>query len=138
LPPAAAASLLIIPSFVTNVWQLLAGPNIAALASRLGLMMVGIVVGMIAGSWLMTKEDLIQALGLSFTVSTIALAIGLAKDGAFQSGDVLSSCLAVPPALLGMWCGQRMCRRVSPSAFRRYFLICLLILGVQLLLRPLI
>ena len=39
MPPLAAATLLIAPSFVTNVWQLFSGPNFLALASRLWLMM---------------------------------------------------------------------------------------------------
>ena len=34
------------------------------------------------------KEDLVQALGLSFTVSTVALAIGLASEHAFARGDL--------------------------------------------------
>ena len=32
LPPAEAAAILVVPSLVTNVWQLLAGPRFAALA----------------------------------------------------------------------------------------------------------
>ncbi|WP_158817085.1 sulfite exporter TauE/SafE family protein [Methylocapsa sp. S129] len=84
------------------------------------------------------KEDLIQALGLSFTVSTIALAIGLAGNGAFQFGNIDASALAIAPALLGMGLGQRIRQRVSPAAFRRWFLIGLLLLGLQLVLRPLL
>ena len=43
LPPAEAAALLVIPSLVTNVWQLLAGPNFGALARRLWPMMAGVM-----------------------------------------------------------------------------------------------
>src|SRR5471032_68043 len=208
MPPVAAASLLIIPSFVTNVWQLFAGRRFAALAWRLWLMLLGIVLGTVAGSWLLTtantrwtttglgialavyagfsllarplsvpanverwiapvvglttglitgatgvfvipavpylqalglnREDLIQALGLSFTVSTIALAVGLAGGGAFQLENAGASVLAVAPALLGMWVGQIIRQRVSPVTFRRWFLICLLLLGLQLTLRALL
>jgi uncharacterized membrane protein YfcA len=84
------------------------------------------------------RDDLIQALGLSFTVSTIALAIGLASHGAFHAGDAGTSALAVLPALLGMQAGQRLRQRISLAAFRRWFLICLLLLGVELFLRPLL
>ena len=38
--PAQAASLLILPSFITNVWQLLAGPGVVSLVRRFWLMMV--------------------------------------------------------------------------------------------------
>jgi uncharacterized protein len=86
----------------------------------------------------LNREDLIQALGLSFTVSTIALAIGLAGGGAFQLENAGASVLAVAPALLGMWVGQIIRQRVSPVTFRRWFLICLLLLGLQLTLRPLL
>src|ERR1700742_650780 len=157
MSPVSAASLLVIPSFVTNVWQLFTGPNFLALMRRLWLMMLGIVFGTLAGSWLLTsanteyasvglgsvlilyamhglwakplsvptrlerllspviglttgvinggtgfftlpavpylqtlglsKDDLIQALGLSFTVSTIALAAGFAPSAAFHTGE---------------------------------------------------
>lgn len=82
------------------------------------------------------RDELVQALGLSFTVSTVALAIGLAKDGIFRREDIGASVLAILPALLGMWLGQRIRRRVSVVTFRRWFLIGLFALGLQLLLRP--
>src|SRR5215813_8781086 len=57
MAPVSAASLLVIPSFVTNFWQLFTGPNFLALMQRLWLMMLGIVAGTLAGSWLMTSID---------------------------------------------------------------------------------
>ena len=205
MPPVMAAALLIVPSFVTNALQLLTGPRLGALAARLWLLLLGIVVGTLAGSrllvhggagWLTTglgaalmvyagfglsarqmsvpqrlehrwaplvglatglitggtgvfvipavpflqalglgREDLIQALGLSFTVSTIALAVGLAGGGAFRNGSLGLSTLALAPALLGMWVGGRVRLRVSEVKFRRWFLICLWVLGLELALR---
>ena len=84
------------------------------------------------------KDDLIQALGLSFTVSTVALAAGLAWRDAFKLDGLALSSLAIAPALLGMWLGQTIRRRVSPLTFRRWFLVCLLLLGMELALRPLL
>src|SRR5476649_2098358 len=55
MPPVAASTLLIAPSFVTNVWQLFSGPSFIALASRLWLMMLGIIIGTIAGSRLIAN-----------------------------------------------------------------------------------
>lgn len=206
MPPVAAASLLLVPSFVTNVWQLLSGPNFASILRRLWLMMAGITIGTLAGSRLLvgdnvkwttaglgaalvfyavytllarqlnvpaaaerwwspaigfltglvtggtgvfvvpavpyiqalglSRDDLIQALGLSFTVSTIALAAGLASHGAFQVEHMVLSSLAVLPALLGMWLGQLLRQRISPATFRRWFLILLMLLGFELLARP--
>ena len=50
ISPLAAASLLIIPSFITNLWQLLAGPSFGQLMLRLWSMMLAIAVGTIAGT----------------------------------------------------------------------------------------
>jgi hypothetical protein len=83
----------------------------------------------------LSKDDLIQALGLSFTVSTIALAVGLTWRGAFQLDSLAMSSLAIVPAMAGMWCGQAIRQKVSPTTFRRWFLICLLLLGIELTLR---
>src|SRR5919107_4988923 len=54
MSPVAAAALLIVPSFVTNVWQLASGPSFAALMTRLWPMMLGIVLGTLAGSSIFT------------------------------------------------------------------------------------
>src|SRR5882757_1488556 len=57
MSPVSAASLLVIPSFVTNFWQLFTGPDFLALMKRLWLMMLGIMVGTLAGSWLLTSAN---------------------------------------------------------------------------------
>lgn len=203
--PLAAATLLLVPSFVTNVWQLVAGPSFGPLLRRLWPMMLSIAVGtLLASSWLASgdirattaalglalavysaytlfarqrsvpmrmerwlspfvgvitgavtggtgvfvipavpylqslglgKDDLVQALGLSFTVSTVALAIGIGGRGAFESEYFVLSVLAIVPALLGMWAGQRVRDKISPPAFRRAFLIALMLLGLEMLSR---
>lgn len=205
MPPTAAASLLLVPSFVTNVWQLFAGPAFIVLARRLWPLLVGIAVGtpvsaglidgsgtgwetaglgcalvvyagmalgnvraivppgrerslsLVAGlitglvtgatgvfvipavpylqSLGLAKDDLVQALGLSFTVSTIALAGGLAGSGTLQSERLGASAIAILPALVGMGLGQVVRARVSPPVFRFWFLICLAMLGAHLMLR---
>ncbi|MEJ0071332.1 MAG: sulfite exporter TauE/SafE family protein [Pseudomonadota bacterium] len=208
MAPAHAAALLIVPSLVTNVWQLLAGPRFGGLLRRLWAMMVGICVGTWAGAGLLTadtsgravtglglalivyagvglasvrlavprgaqpllspligaatglvsaatgvfvipaapylqalaldKEDLIQALGLSFTVSTLALAVSLGLDGAFQPAIAGMSLLALAPALGGMLFGQWVRARVRPAVFRVCFFVGLLALGAHLALHTLI
>ena len=81
---------------------------------------------------------MIQALGLSFTVSTIALAASLAGGGAFQPGDVGASTAALAPALLGMAAGGALRGRFSEKTFRRIFFGGLLVLGAHLASRALI
>ena len=152
MPPVQAAAILTLPSLVTNLWQMLAGPALAVVARRLWSMMLAVCLGTWAGIGLMTgatarfgtallgvalalyavsglvalrftvprkwepilspvagaitglitattgvfvipavpylqaigfeKDELVQALGLSFTVSTVALAVNLAIGGA--------------------------------------------------------
>ena len=52
------------------------------------------------------KEELMHALGLSFTASTLALAAGLARHGAFHIAVAGSSLLYTVPAVIGMQIGQ--------------------------------
>jgi Sulfite exporter TauE/SafE len=61
MAPAKAASLLIVPSFVTNVWQLAAGPSFRRLAYRLWPMLAGVVLGTLAGTGLLTGSHAGQA-----------------------------------------------------------------------------
>jgi len=84
------------------------------------------------------KDDLVQVLGLSFTFSTIALAAGLASRGAFQITAVESSALSTLPALAGMGLGQMVRARIAAATFRKVFLIGLVVLGADLMLRSLV
>lgn len=206
MSPAAAAAILLVPSFVTNLWQLLAGPQTRRMLRRLWPMMAGIVLGTLASAellvrvdarwsglalgtalvvyagyallspalsvparaepWLspvvglltgaitgatgvfvipavpylqalrLDKDELVQALGLSFTVSTLALAAGLAARGFIQQDQLGASALAILPALAGMWLGQKIRARISAALFRRGFLSFLLLLGLELMVRP--
>lgn len=86
----------------------------------------------------LSRDHLVQALGLSFTVSTIAPAVGLGAQGAFSTADFGLSLLALLPALAGMRVGQRLRTRIRPDMFRRVFLVFLLIMGAQMSLRPLL
>jgi uncharacterized membrane protein YfcA len=81
------------------------------------------------------KDDLVQALGLSFAVSTIALAGVLIGGGAFHLAEMGFSIVSLIGALAGMGLGQRVRGRVHPDRFRLLFFIGLLLLGVHLALR---
>jgi uncharacterized membrane protein YfcA len=81
------------------------------------------------------KDDLVQALGLSFTVSTIALAFGLASYGAFDARAVGVSSLCTWPTLVGMFAGQTVRARMDPRTFRLLFFVGLLLLGADLMIR---
>jgi len=84
------------------------------------------------------RDRLVQALGLSFTVSTIALAAALAGDGQFQRPHAGASVLALAAAIGGMLLGQAVRTRMQPKTFRLWFLVGLVLLGLHLMLRGLI
>ena len=114
--------------------------------------MIGLVTGVLTGataifavpavpyfsSLELEREELIQTLGLSFTVSTIALAIALATRGVFEPQLGVASALAIIPAVAGMWAGQRLRQRIHPEIFRRWFLIALVVLGIYMMVRAVI
>jgi uncharacterized protein len=211
MPPVEAAAILVLPSFVTNVWQMVAGPSLRAVAKRLWPMMLAICAGTwiplwvasFAGLGLMTgpsarygafllggalalyavaglsaapfrlpkdwerfagpaaglatgvisaatgvfvipavpclqafglgKEELVQALGLSFTVSTAALAVNVAAEGALGAVAGGTTAVALSLACAGMWFGQMARQRMAPAIFRRWFFIGLLVLGIYLM-----
>ncbi len=80
----------------------------------------------------LARDELIQAMGISFTVSTVALAAGLWINDSYSLGAVGASLVMLIPALLGMGIGQRLRQSLSPAIFRRCFLISLAIVGVYL------
>ncbi len=83
------------------------------------------------------KDELVQALGLSFTVSTLALAAVLAGEGLFRFSVAGTSVLALVPAAAGMLLGQQVRNRIRPAVFRSCLFIGLLVLGLHLVLRSL-
>jgi uncharacterized protein len=83
------------------------------------------------------NDDLVQALGLSFMVSTLALAGVLVHAGSLRMSVAGVSLLALVPALAGMALGQWVRARVQSRAFRICFFLGSLVLGAHLLLRGL-
>jgi uncharacterized membrane protein YfcA len=202
MTPLQAAAILVLPSFLTNVWQASAGPSLVPAVGRLWPMLFGVCVGTWAGAGLMTgansrwsgvllggalmiyagtgfratrfsvqkahelwlgpavglltglitaatgvfvipavpylqgigleKEDLVQALGLSFTVSTIALTVNIARAGALNVAVATPTLVALAMACAGMWIGQLLRSRLPPETFRRCFFGGLLLLGAYL------
>ncbi|HSO05803.1 MAG TPA: sulfite exporter TauE/SafE family protein [Pelomicrobium sp.] len=80
------------------------------------------------------RDELVQALGLSFTVSTLALMAVLTREGIFQTQAAAWSLFALLPAVGGVQLGQRLRARISAVVFRRCFFAGLAALGGHLLL----
>ncbi|MDR3525271.1 MAG: sulfite exporter TauE/SafE family protein [Acetobacteraceae bacterium] len=203
MPPVQAAAILVVPSSVTNVWQLAAGPNFRGVFRRLWPLLICILLGTYLGggtlsggntaqirlwlgivlasygvfgllarryrvqprweNWLgplvglatgvvttatglfmlplvpylagldgLDREDLVQALGLSFTVSTLGLTVDLLRSHALTQELLIASCIAVLPALIGMQIGTVVRSRISPLWFRRCFYGGMVGLGIEL------
>lgn len=84
------------------------------------------------------RDRLVQALGLSFTVSTVTLAAALAYAGEIRPSLAAPVAIALVLAPAGMWLGQIVRQRVRPETFRLVFFLSLLALGVHLALRGLL
>ncbi|MBS0248456.1 MAG: sulfite exporter TauE/SafE family protein [Proteobacteria bacterium] len=81
------------------------------------------------------RHRLVQALGLAFTVSTVALAAALQHTGEFHADIVWPSLAALVAVLIGMRLGQWVRGRIRPETFRLCFFIGLMLLGAHLALR---
>lgn len=209
MSPYQAASLLIVPSMLTNFWQLFAEGGVIPLLKRFWSLVLGIIVGAtwsifptlsdsqfpseaLLGSMLalyglygllgkkipnlsayesylspiigylggaltvatgvivipvvpyvqslqLKRDELVQTLGLAFTVSTSCLAIFLYQHPIEQIRlDWLMLGIGLIPALIGMWLGTKVRYRISEARFRRVFFIGLLGLGSYMLLHRLI
>lgn len=78
------------------------------------------------------KDELVQALGLFFTVATVALAFNLADAGLLNVSVAVPGAIAMGGAFAGMFLGQLLRARLAPETFRRWFLIAMLLLGLYL------
>jgi uncharacterized protein len=80
----------------------------------------------------MEKDELVQALGVFFPTATVALAFNLTNAGLLNASTALPGIVAMGAAFTGMFIGQAVRTRLRPDAFRRWFLIALLLLGSYL------
>lgn len=78
------------------------------------------------------KEDLVQALGLTFTVATVALGIDLLHGGVLQSSLAGLAAVGLAAVVVGMSIGQVLRKRVRPEIFRICFFLGLLLIGAHL------
>jgi uncharacterized protein len=80
----------------------------------------------------MEKDELVQALGVFFTVATLALAFNLTAAGLLTAATALPGAVAMAAAFAGMFIGQAVRSRMQPDVFRRWFLIAMILLGIYL------
>lgn len=205
ISPFQAATLLIVPSMVTNVWQLFAEGHVLRLIRRFWSLLMGIIVGSVwsvfptlghgefqsealLGGMLtlyglyglfaknmpnlapyekylspvigylggaltvatgvivipvvpflqslqLKRDDLVQSLGLAFTVSTLCLAVFLQQNPIeAMPFDYKMALIALLPALVGMWLGTKLRYRIPEQKFRKMFFGGLVVLGGYMVL----
>ena len=205
ISPFQAATLLIIPSMVTNFWQLFAEGHVLRLVRRFWLMLICIMIGSVWSifptlghstfnseillgtmlalyglyglfakkmpnlsrheKWLspimgylggaltvatgvivipivpylqslhLQRDDLIQSLGLTFTISTMCLAVFLHQNPVGNMPiDYMMSAIVLIPALLGMWVGTKLRYKIPEQKFRKVFFAGLIALGCYMVL----
>ncbi len=78
------------------------------------------------------KDELVQALGVFFTVATLALAFNLTSAGLLSAATALPGAVAMAAAFAGMFIGQAVRSRLQPETFRRWFLVAMIFLGLYL------
>jgi len=83
------------------------------------------------------RDQLIQAMGMLFLVSTLALGAALGGNGLLEAEHGLLSAAALAPALLGMALGQALRRKLPEPMFRKVFFAALLALGAYIVARAL-
>ena len=205
MAPTHAAELLIVPSLVTNLWQLRPWGALGPILKRVAPMQIGIVAGTLAAAWALgppsgtwavtalgaalvayalwalagvhvrvaprtetwlgpvtgaltgavsaatgvfvipavpylqalglTRDELMQAMGISFTTATVALAVTLSVNTHYSAMTLGASALALLPALIGMAAGERLRHVLSPLVFKRCFMGSLFLLGLQMIVR---
>jgi uncharacterized protein len=80
----------------------------------------------------LSRDLLIQAMGMLFTVSTLALAAALQQANFLTVGHGVLSAIAVLPAIVGMIAGQRVRKSLSEQRFRTVFFVALFLLGAYI------
>jgi uncharacterized membrane protein YfcA len=80
----------------------------------------------------MEKDELVQALGVFFTVATVALAFNLTTAGLLTAATALPGAIAMVASFAGMFIGQVVRNRMHPQVFRHWFLIAMIFLGIYL------
>ena len=77
----------------------------------------------------LSRDMLVQAMGILFVTSTLALALALQKANILTIEHGVLSLGAVLPAIVGMIVGQRVRNTLSERRFRKVFFVALLALG---------
>ena len=77
------------------------------------------------------RDDLVQAQGISFTVSTFAVSLVVFGNGTLHAGNTIASLVAMAVTFVGMFLGQHARSTIRPEIFRLLFFSGMLALGLH-------
>ncbi len=80
----------------------------------------------------MEKDELVQALGVFFTVATLALSVNLTTSGLLGASTALPGAIAMGCSFAGVFIGQALRSRMPADSFRYWFLIAMILLGLYI------
>jgi len=80
----------------------------------------------------MEKDELVQALGVFFTVATVSLTVNLTASGLLTAATALPGGIALGCSFAGMFIGQALRTRMPADAFRYWFLVAMIFLGLYI------
>lgn len=213
IAPPEAAAIIVVPAFITNLWQFFSGPHPLRAGRRFAPMMVALIAGTLISGFLLgglssplaqpaiggvlilyavvglaaapltvppgwerwlspvvglvtglitgmtgvsvlpstpylkgldlDKDTLVEAMGLTYGIATVALATTLLVPGTHGAPltnrwVLIASALALVPAVVGMELGGRLRRLASPETFTRLLFIGLGLLGAYMTARGLV
>jgi uncharacterized membrane protein YfcA len=132
---AASLASLRMPAFVAASPKggAVAGVATGAITAATGVFVVPSVIYLQALG--LERDELVRAMGLTFTVATLALTVVLMAGGHYSNQAAGASVVMLLPALTGMAIGQRARKRLSPQGFRWCLMLALSILGAHLIVK---
>lgn len=83
------------------------------------------------------RDELVQSMGILFTLSTVGLAWTLQTQDLLSVNLAVMSAISLAPAFLGMSIGNRIRKRVSEERFRTVLCVALSLLGVYVAVQSL-
>lgn len=85
----------------------------------------------------LSRDQLVQAMGMLFATSTLTLAFALQGHGMISQDLGLVSMMALVPAFIGLMIGQKLRKRLSEAQFKKIFFFGLIGLGLYIIVKAL-
>jgi len=86
----------------------------------------------------MQRDELLQAMGILFSLSSISMLLAYRYQALLNLQQVMLSLFAVIPTLMGMYIGQRIRQHIPETTFKKLLFITLLLLGLFIVIKTLL